>query len=102
MFHYCLWKKLHQQTQTPFINKKNKRVFEGLTSQQHFELFVVKLHLFLRHQAALGALTHRVHEAHTRQNDLLTAAFIAETAAATPTVMLQPTNRNKIINKSFT
>lgn len=60
-----------------------------LTSQKHFQLLVVELHLFLGDQAALGALPHRIDEAHARQRHLLTAAFIAETPAAPPTVMLQ-------------
>lgn len=60
-----------------------------LTCQEDFELPVVELGLFLGQQAALGALSHRVHEAHAGQRHLLTAAFITETAAAAPTVMLQ-------------
>lgn len=62
---------------------------ELLTCQQHFELLVVKLRLPLWHQAALGALSHRINKTHAGQRRLLTAALVAETAAAPPTVVLQ-------------
>lgn len=60
-----------------------------LTPQQNSELLVVELHLVLGDQAALGALSHRVHETHARQHHLLAAALVAEAAAASPTVVLQ-------------
>lgn len=60
-----------------------------LTCQEDFELPVVELRLLLGQQAALGALAHRVHEAHAGQRHLPAAAFITEAAAAAPTVVLQ-------------
>lgn len=60
-----------------------------LTPQQNSELLVVELHLVLGDQAALGALSHRVHETHARQHHLLAAALVAEAAAAPPAVVLQ-------------
>lgn len=59
------------------------------TCQKDLELPVVELRLFLGQQAALGALAHRVHEAHARQRHLPAAALVAEAAAAAPTVMLR-------------
>lgn len=59
------------------------------TCEQHFELPVVELHLLLGHQAALGALPDRVHEAHAGQRYLLAAALVAEAAAAAPAVVLR-------------
>lgn len=70
-----------------------------LTCQENSELLVVELGLFLGQQAALGALSHRVDEAHAGQHHLVTAAFITEAAAAAPTVMLQETRRqNQLIS----
>lgn len=60
-----------------------------LTPKENFELLVIELHLFLRNQAALGTLSHRIHETHAGQHHLLTAAFVTETPPASPTVMLQ-------------
>lgn len=65
-----------------------------LTCQKNSELLVVELRLLLGQQAALGALSHRVHEAHAGQHHLVTAAFVTETAAAAPAVMLQETGRH--------
>lgn len=62
---------------------------EGLTSHEHFELFVVELHLPVGHLAALGTLPHRVHETHAGQRHLLTAALITETPATPPAVVLR-------------
>lgn len=59
-----------------------------LTPQEHFELLVIELHLFLGDQAALGALSHRIDETHAGQHHLLTAALVTETPAAPPTVVL--------------
>lgn len=59
------------------------------TCQEDFELPVVELRLLLGQQAALGALAHRVHEAHAGQRHLPAAAFITEAAAAASTVVLQ-------------
>lgn len=63
----------------------------ALTCQKNSELLVVELRLLLGQQAALGALPHRVHEAHAGQHHLVTAAFVTEAAAAAPAVMLQET-----------
>lgn len=67
-----------------------------LTPEENFELLVVELHLSLGDQAALGALSHRVHEAHARQHHLLAAAFVAEAAAASSTVVLQRERRVRV------
>lgn len=61
---------------------------KGASSKKHFELLVVKLHLFLGDQAALGALPHRINKTHALQRHFLTAAFITETPAAPPAVVL--------------
>lgn len=83
--------------------RSNPRVLgKVLTCQKDFELPVVELRLFLGQQAALGALSHRVDEAHAGQHHLLAAAFIAETAAAAPTVMLQTRGHNRGLSKSGT
>lgn len=68
-----------------------------LTSQKHFELLVVKLHLFLGDQAALGALPHRINKTHALQRHFLTAAFITETPAAPPAVVLWETTQDSLI-----
>lgn len=71
-----------QRSEPPILRKV-------LTCQEDSELPVVELRLLLGQQAALGALAHRVHETHAGQRHLPAAAFIAETAAAAPTVVLQ-------------
>lgn len=68
-----------------------------LTIHEHFELFVVELGLLLRHQGALGALPHGVHEAHAGQRHFLTAALVTETLPTPSAVMLQARE-----NTSFT
>lgn len=72
------------------LTRSSKKV---LTCQKNSELLVVELGLLLGQQAALGALSHRVDEAHAGQHHLVTAALIAEAAAAAPTVMLRETRR---------
>lgn len=77
-----------------FRTLKAGEVITVLTCQKNSELLVVELRLFLGQQAALGALSHRVHEAHAGQHHLVAAALITETAAAAPAVMLQETGRH--------
>lgn len=66
--------------------------FVQLTSSEHFELFIVELHFPLRDQAAFPALPDWVHETHPGQGYLLTAAFITETPATAPAVVLKHEN----------
>lgn len=61
----------------------------ALTAQEHLELLVEELGLPVRHQGALRALPHRVHEAHAPQRHLLAAALVAEALPTPATVVLE-------------
>lgn len=62
---------------------------ELLTSHEHFQLFVIELHLSLGDQAAFSTLPHRVYKTHPGQRHLLPAALITETPPTPPTVVLE-------------
>lgn len=92
-FFFCM----ESMCRSMITGKQNPAWERVLTSQKHFELLVVKLHLFLGDQAALGALPHRINKTHALQRHFLTAAFITETPAAPPAVVLWETTQDSLI-----